>query len=78
MVPVRSPQGAGGNDNGRMAHVVMFHSAYGLREAELTAAERLRAAGHDVLTPDMYAGDPVNSRTGRLSKYHWSQVANSL
>jgi dienelactone hydrolase len=41
-----------------MAQVVMFHSALGLRDAELTAAERLRAAGHDVLTPDLYRFAP--------------------
>ncbi|MBB1253247.1 dienelactone hydrolase family protein [Streptomyces alkaliterrae] len=39
-----------------MADVVLFHSAYGLRPAVLEAAERLRAAGHDVLTPDLYDG----------------------
>jgi dienelactone hydrolase len=36
-----------------MVQVVMFHSAYGLRQAEAGAAARLRAAGHDVITPDL-------------------------
>lgn len=39
-----------------MASVVLFHSAYGLRRAVHTAAERLRAAGHEVLVPDLYDG----------------------
>ncbi|MEV6376828.1 dienelactone hydrolase family protein [Micromonospora musae] len=37
-----------------MGHVVLFHSVYGLRPAVLAAAERLRAAGHQVSTPDLY------------------------
>jgi dienelactone hydrolase len=39
-----------------MASVVLFHSAYGLRPAILADAEWLRAAGHTVLTPDLYQG----------------------
>ncbi|MCT2593397.1 dienelactone hydrolase family protein [Streptomyces sp. N2-109] len=39
-----------------MATVVLFHSAYGLRPAVHSAAERLRAAGHQVLVPDLYEG----------------------
>jgi dienelactone hydrolase len=39
-----------------MASVVLFHSAYGLRPLELRAAERLRGAGHHVVTPDLYGG----------------------
>lgn len=39
-----------------MAHVVLFHSVLGLRRVELGAADQLRAAGHDVVTPDLYAG----------------------
>jgi dienelactone hydrolase len=39
-----------------MAQVVVFHSVLGLRPAELLAAERFRAAGHVVHTPDLYAG----------------------
>ncbi|MGK5675929.1 dienelactone hydrolase family protein [Micromonospora sp. URMC 106] len=41
-----------------MGHVVLFHSVYGLRPAVLTAADRLRAAGHTVVTPDLY-GEPA-------------------
>lgn len=36
--------------------VVMFHSAYGLRPAVHAAADRLREAGHEVHTPDLYDG----------------------
>ncbi|GAA2158577.1 dienelactone hydrolase family protein [Kitasatospora kazusensis] len=39
-----------------MAQIVLFHSAYGLRPAVHAAAERLRAAGHQVLAPDLYDG----------------------
>ncbi|GAA4845055.1 dienelactone hydrolase family protein [Kitasatospora terrestris] len=39
-----------------MAQIVLFHSAYGLRPAVHAAADRLRAAGHRVHTPDLYDG----------------------
>ncbi|MGK4583785.1 dienelactone hydrolase family protein [Kitasatospora sp. HPMI-4] len=39
-----------------MAQIVLIHSAYGLRPAVSAAAERLRAAGHVVHTPDLYEG----------------------
>lgn len=37
-------------------NIVLFHSAYGLRPAVHTAADRLRAAGHEVHVPDLYGG----------------------
>ena len=40
-----------------MAEVVMFHSVLGLRPGVLRAAERLRAAGHTVHTPDLFDGE---------------------
>jgi dienelactone hydrolase len=40
-----------------MAHIALFHSVLGLRSAELLAAERLRHAGHEVVTPDLYGGE---------------------
>src|SRR3954452_353093 len=39
-----------------MASIVLFHSVLGLRPAVLADAERLRAAGHDVSTPDLFHG----------------------
>jgi dienelactone hydrolase len=36
--------------------IVLFHSAYGPRPAVYAAADRLRAAGHDVHVPDLYDG----------------------
>lgn len=40
---------------------MLLHSAYGLRPAVLDAAERLRAAGHRVWTPDLYEGRTAGS-----------------
>ena len=39
-----------------VAQIVLLHSAYGLRPAVHEAADRLRAAGHRVHTPDLYDG----------------------
>jgi dienelactone hydrolase len=39
-----------------VAQIVLFHSAFGLRPAVHAAADRLRAAGHQVHTPDLYDG----------------------
>lgn len=44
-----------------MKHVVLFHSVYGLRPAVIAAAGLLRAAGHQVTTPDLYAGPVAES-----------------
>lgn len=44
-----------------MAQIVLFHSAYGLRPAVHAAAERLRAAGHTVHTPDLFDGRTFES-----------------
>lgn len=52
-----------------LATVVLFHSVYGLRPAVHEAAERLRAAGHDVHTPDLFDGRTVDTvEDGRLLK----------
>jgi dienelactone hydrolase len=40
-----------------MAEVVLFHSVLGLRPGVISAAERLRAAGHTVHTPDLFDGE---------------------
>jgi dienelactone hydrolase len=39
-----------------VATIALFHSAYGLRPAVHEAADRLRAAGHEVHVPDLYDG----------------------
>ena len=49
-------------------HVVVFHSAYGLRPAVLDFAERLRSAGHTVVTPDLYDGEVFIDRTDAIRK----------
>ncbi|GGS75999.1 dienelactone hydrolase family protein [Streptomyces griseoviridis] len=36
--------------------IVLFHSTFGLRPAVRQAADRLRAAGHEVRTPDLFQG----------------------
>ncbi len=40
-----------------MATILLFHSIRGLCELERSAVERLRAEGHQVITPDLYAGE---------------------
>ncbi|MBA0050347.1 dienelactone hydrolase [Streptomyces sp. AJS327] len=44
-----------------MATVVLLHSVYGPRPAVRDAAERLRAAGHEVSTPDLFGGRTARS-----------------
>ena len=55
-----------------MTTVVIFHSVLGIRQGELDAAARLRAAGHEVVVPDLYDGrvfdeyDPAMEFSGQL------------
>jgi dienelactone hydrolase len=44
-----------------MAEVVLFHSVLGLRPGVIGAAEKLRAAGHTVHTPDLFDGEVFDS-----------------
>ncbi|MCH5675455.1 dienelactone hydrolase family protein [Streptomyces gilvus] len=37
-------------------NIVLFHSTYGLRPGVRQAADRLRGAGHEVWTPDLFEG----------------------
>ncbi|MFG3201793.1 dienelactone hydrolase family protein [Streptomyces sp. NPDC048192] len=37
-------------------NIMLFHSTYGLRPAVRDAADRLRMAGHEVWTPDLFEG----------------------
>lgn len=39
-----------------MTNVILFHSALGLRPSLKRLAARLEAAGHEVVTPDLYDG----------------------
>ncbi|MFC9437580.1 dienelactone hydrolase family protein [Nocardia sp. NPDC057030] len=41
--------------------IVLFHSVYGLRSVEAQAGERLRALGHEVHVPDLYAGQVAST-----------------
>ncbi|WP_329370452.1 dienelactone hydrolase family protein [Streptomyces sp. NBC_00669] len=43
------------------ATIVLLHSTYGLRPAVHSAAERLRAAGHEVYVPDLFDGRVADS-----------------
>jgi dienelactone hydrolase len=51
-----------------MAEVVLFHSALGLRPGVTAAADRLRAAGHNVHTPDYYDGEVFDDLDEGLRK----------
>ncbi|MET9104147.1 dienelactone hydrolase family protein [Streptomyces antibioticus] len=42
-------------------NIMLFHSAYGPRPAVRAAADRLRAAGHQVWTPDLFEGRTFDS-----------------
>ena len=44
-----------------MRHVALFHSVYGLLPSVHAAADELAAAGHDLLVPDLYAGQVAHS-----------------
>jgi len=48
--------------------VVVYHSAYGLRPAIIEFADRLRAAGHQVRTPDLYDGEVFSDRNDAIRK----------
>jgi dienelactone hydrolase len=48
-------------------HVVLFHSAFGLRPAVLEAAARLRRRGHLVETPDLLEGEHAGSPEAALA-----------
>jgi dienelactone hydrolase len=56
-----APDSALSVDDDQVAHVVLFHSVYGRRPAVLAAADRLRAAGHTVIAPDLYAGQATET-----------------
>jgi dienelactone hydrolase len=47
-----------------MAEVVLFHSVLGLSPGAISAAERLRAAGHTIHTPDFFDGEVFDLEEG--------------
>ena len=59
-----------------MTTIVLFHSVLGLRQGELDAAARLRAAGHEVVLPDQFDGrvfdayEPAMQWTRSLGEDH--------
>jgi dienelactone hydrolase len=60
-----------------MVQIVLFHSSFGLRQAEADAAGRLRAAGHHVLTPDLFGGQTVASHEaarGLMDSIGWAVI----
>ena len=48
-----------------MAEVLLFHHAQGLTTGVVAFADDLRAAGHTVHTPDLYAGRTFATPGGR-------------
>lgn len=53
-----------------MADIVLFHSALGLRPGLLAAADRMRAAGHAVHTPDLFDGEIFSDYPAGMAKRH--------
>ena len=61
-----------------MAEVVLFRSALGLRPGVTAAADRLRAAGHNVHTPDYYDGevfDDLNEGLRKRDELGYAEIA---
>jgi dienelactone hydrolase len=51
-----------------MSEIVLFHSALGLRPGVHWFADRLRAAGHTVHTPDLYDGEVFDDLAAGVCK----------
>ncbi|NYV76453.1 dienelactone hydrolase family protein [Streptomyces sp. UH6] len=58
-------------------NVMLFHSTYGLRPAVREAADRLRAAGHEVWTPDLFEGRVFDAVEDGM-EYHATVGADEL
>lgn len=52
----------------KQPEVIVYHSAYGLRPAIIEFADKLRAAGHIVHTPDLYDGEVFSDRSDAVRK----------
>lgn len=61
-----------------MAHVVLYHSALGLRPGVRWFADRLAEHGHTVETPDYYDGEVFDTLDAGLSKRDSIGYAESL
>lgn len=59
-----------------MAHVVLFHSALGLRPAVHETAEVLRGHGHRVDTPDYYEGQVFDTEADGVA--HRDEVGEQV
>jgi dienelactone hydrolase len=60
-----------------MAHIVLFHSALGLRTVEHEAAARLEDWGHRVTLPDLYAGraaDAIDPGLALMDEIGWTTI----
>ncbi|MFD7509980.1 dienelactone hydrolase family protein [Streptomyces sp. NPDC059853] len=60
-----------------MAHIALFHSVLGLRPVERLAADRLRRAGHRVVTPDLFGGETaatLDQGFALLDRVGWAVV----
>ena len=55
-------------ENRNRPEVVVYHSAYGRRPAIIEFADKLRAAGHLVHTPDLYDGEVFSDRNDAIRK----------
>lgn len=55
-------------NNSNRPEVVVYHTAYGLRPAIMEFADKVRAAGHIVHTPDLYDGEVFIDRNDAIRK----------
>lgn len=67
-----------------MTTVVLFHSVLGVRQGELDASARLRAAGHEVHLPDLWHGevfdtyDPAMAFAREVGDAHYERALASV
>jgi dienelactone hydrolase len=62
-----------------MASLILFHSVMGLRQVERDAADRIRTAGFEVVTPDLYDGETTGSIADGftlMSKIGWPVICD--
>lgn len=62
-----------------MVHLAWFHSVLGLRPSDLRAAQRLRRAGHEAVTPDLFDGETaatVDQGAELVDRLGWAAVVH--